>query len=147
MIAAVTFYNVVVWIHVLSAVVAFGGVFAYPLLQAMLARAGALEAFHTTQAAVWSRVVTPAMVVVLIAGIYLATDADAWSEAWVSGSFVGLILLFAIAGIATGLERRAAALAGSGDPGYEPVAGRLRLMVGAAMLLVTVVLFLMVVKP
>ena len=39
MIASVTFYNVVVWIHVLAVVVAFGGVFAYPVL-ASCARTG-----------------------------------------------------------------------------------------------------------
>jgi hypothetical protein len=87
------------------------------------------------------------MVVVLIAGMYLATDADAWSEAWVSGSFVGLIILFAIAGIATTWERRAAQLATTGDAGYEALAKRLRGMAGAAMGIVVVVLFLMVVKP
>ena len=50
MIASVSFYNVVVWIHVLAVVVAFGGVFAYPVLASALARAGALPAFHSTQA-------------------------------------------------------------------------------------------------
>ena len=60
MIASVSFYDVVVWIHVLAVVVAFGGVFAYPVLASALARAGALPAFHSTQALIWSRVVTPA---------------------------------------------------------------------------------------
>jgi uncharacterized membrane protein len=147
MIATVTFYNVVVWIHVLAVVVAFGGVFAYPVLAGALGRAGSLPTFHTTQAMLWSRVVTPAMVVVLAAGIYLASDADAWSEGWVSGGFVGLILLFAIAGVATGWERRAAQLATDNDPGYGLLAGRQRTAVLAAMVLVVVVLFLMVVKP
>jgi uncharacterized membrane protein len=147
MIASVTFYSVVVWVHVVAVVVAFGGVFAYPLLASALGRAGALPAFHTTQVTIWSRVVTPAMVVVLIAGIYLASDADAWSEAWVSAGFVGMILLFAIAGMATGWERRAAQLAEAHDPGYDALASRLRGAVGAAMGLVVIVLFLMVVKP
>jgi uncharacterized membrane protein len=147
MIASVTFYSVVVWLHVVGVVVAFGGVFAYPLVQSALSRAGALPAFHSTQVVVWSRVVTPAMVIVLLAGVYLASDADAWSEAWVSGGFVGMILLFAIAGMATSWERKAAALAPAGGAEYDAIAGRLRAAVGAAMVLVVVVLFLMVVKP
>jgi uncharacterized membrane protein len=147
MIASVTFYSVVVWVHVLAVVVAFGGVFAYPLLRASLGRAGALPVFHSTQVLIWSRVVTPAMVVVLVAGVYLASDADAWSEAWVSGGLVGLILLFAIAGMATGWERRAAQLAEAADPAYDALATRLRGAAGAAMGLVVIVLFLMVVKP
>jgi uncharacterized membrane protein len=147
MIAAVTFYEVVVWIHVLAVVIAFGGVFAYPVVGAALRRAGALPLFHSTWAQLWSRVVTPAMVVVLLAGMYLATDADAWSEAWVSGSFVGLIVLFAIAGIATGWERKAAQLAAASDAGYKALATRLRGAAGAAMAIVVVVLFLMVAQP
>jgi uncharacterized membrane protein len=147
LIAAIRFYDVVVWVHVLAVVVAFGVVFAYPVLAGSLARAGALQAFHATETKLWSRVVTPAMVVVLIAGIYLASDADVWSEAWVSGSLVGLILLFAIAGIATGWERRAAELAPAGGAAYEDVARRLRGAAGAAMGLVVIVLFLMIVKP
>ena len=147
MIASVSFYNVVVWIHVLAVVVAFGGVFAYPVLASALARAGALPAFHSTQALIWSRVVTPAMVVVLLAGIYLATDADAWSEGWVSGGFVGMILLFGIAGVSTGWQRKAAQLATTSDPAYDDLARRLNTAAVAAMVLVVVVLFLMVVKP
>jgi uncharacterized membrane protein len=148
MVATVTFYSVVVWVHVLAVVVAFGGVFAYPVLSAALERAGAAGVFHDTQVKVWSRIVTPAMVIVLIAGIYLASDSDAWSEGWVSGGFVGLILLFAIAGVSTGWERKAAALAAEGGgPAYDALTRRLRTGVTAAMVLVVVVLFLMVVKP
>jgi uncharacterized membrane protein len=146
-VATVTFYNIVVWIHVLAVVIAFGAVFAYPLLHSALGRAGALPAFHSTQALVWQRVVTPAMVVVLVAGIYLASDHDLWSEGWVSGSFVGLILLFAIAGVSTGWQRRAAELATTSDPAYAPLAQRLNTAAASAMVLVVVVLFLMVVKP
>jgi uncharacterized membrane protein len=147
MIASVSFYNVMVWVHVLAVVIAFGAVFAYPVVGAALRRSGALQTFHTTWATLWSRVVTPAMVLVLIAGIYLASDGDLWSEGWVSGGVVGIILLFAIAGVATGWERRAAQLAAANDPGYGALAGRLRTAAFAAMILVAVVLFLMVVKP
>ena len=81
MIAAVTFYSVVVWIHVLSAVVAFGAVFAYPVMLGSVRRSDALGAFHAGQVLIWSRLVSPAMVVVLLlAGAYMATDADLWSE-------------------------------------------------------------------
>ena len=147
MIASVTFYSVVVWVHVLAVVIAFGGLFSYPVVGGALRRAEALPAFHGTYALLWSRVVTPAMAVVLIAGVYLASDADAWSESWVSVGLVGLIALFAIVGVATGWERKAAALARAGDAGYEAVAGRLRLAVAAAMALVAIVLFFMLVKP
>jgi uncharacterized membrane protein len=147
MTAAITFYDIVLWIHVLSAVVAFGGVFAYPVLLSRLGRSDALGAFHGGQVVVWSRVVTPAMVLLLLAGIYLATDADAWSEPWVSGSLVLLFILFGLVGAVTSQERRAAEVAVGGGPGYDAVVARLRQMVGIAALVVVCALFLMVVKP
>ena len=41
-------------------------------------------------------VMSPAMVVVLLCGIYLASDADVWSEVWVS---VPLLILIVIGGL------------------------------------------------
>jgi uncharacterized membrane protein len=146
-VASITFYSVVVWIHVLAVVVAFGGVFAYPLLYSAFGGADALPTFHSTQARIGQRVVTPAMVIVLIAGIYLASDADVWSEGWVSGGLVGLILLFAITGMSTRWQRKAAQLATTSDPAYGALAQRLNTGAVASMVLVVVVLFLMVVKP
>jgi uncharacterized membrane protein len=147
MTAAITFYDIVLWIHVLAAVVAFGSVFAYPVLLNTIGRSDALGAFHAGQVVVWSRVVTPAMVVVLLAGAYLATDAEAWSEPWVSGTLVVLFVLFGIVGAMTGVERRAAEVAVGGGPGYDAVVVRLRRMDAVAALLVVVAVFLMVVKP
>ena len=147
MVLAVTFYDIVVWIHVSAVVAAFGAVFAYPVLYALLRRASALPAFHAAQVAIWSRLVTPAMVLVLLAGIYLASDADLWSEGWVSATIVILIVLFGIVGMLTGQERRAAELAARGDPGYNAVASRLRIGAALAAVLVLAALFLMVVKP
>ena len=47
----------------------------------------------------------------------------------------------------TGVERRAAEVAVGGGPGYDAVVMRLRRMDGAAIVLVVIALFLMVVKP
>jgi uncharacterized membrane protein len=147
MTAAVTFYSVVLWIHVLSAVIAFGAVFAYPVMLGSVRRSDALGAFHAGQVLVWSRLVSPAMVVLLLAGAYMATDADLWSEPWVSGGLVVLVALFGLIGAMTTNERRAAEVAVGGGPGYDAVIARLRTMAGIAALLVVVALFLMVVKP
>src|SRR4051812_28243835 len=120
-------YDLVLTLHVLAVVVAFGAVFAYPVLSGLL---GGTAAFHRAQIVIWSRLVTPAMVVVLLAGVYLATDGDAWSEAWVSATLALLLVLFGLIGaLLMPGERRAAELATTGGPAYEAVAGRLRLVV------------------
>ncbi|MGH2899168.1 MAG: hypothetical protein ACRDMZ_10885, partial [Solirubrobacteraceae bacterium] len=79
-ILAVRFYDVVLAIHILAVVVAFGVVFSYPVLDAFLRRAmkDNLAALHNLHVELARKVVTPAMVVVLVAGIYLATR-DPWS--------------------------------------------------------------------
>jgi uncharacterized membrane protein len=147
MIAAITFYEVVLWLHVLAAVVAFGSVFAYPVLLGTVRRSDALGAFHAAQVVVWSRLVSPAMVVLLLAGAYMATDAEIWDEPWVGGGLLVLVLLFGLIGAMTTNERRAAEVAVGGGPGYDAVAARLRTMGAAAAVLVVIALFLMVVKP
>jgi len=96
----------------------------------------------------WSRLVTPAMVVVLLAGAYLATDRGAWAEPWVSATLVILFVLFGITGAFFGpQERRAAELASRGGPQYDALVGRLRLGALVAALLVVAAVVLMVVQP
>jgi uncharacterized membrane protein len=52
------------------------------------------------------------MVLILAAGIYLASDADVWSESWVSIPLVILIVVGGLGGaVLTPLEKRLAALA------------------------------------
>ncbi len=138
-------YDLVLTLHVLAVVVAFGTVFAYPVLSGLL---GGTPAFHRASGVLWARLVTPAMTVVLLAGAYLATDRDAWAELWVSATLVILFVLFGITGAFFGpQERRAAELAMRGGPQYDDVARRLRLGAFAAALLVVAAVVLMVVKP
>ena len=98
---------------------------------------------------IWSRVVTPAMVVVLLAGIVPGDgrrrlERAAGSPAGSSASF----LLFGIVGRCrpAGSARRRRSPSTS-DPAYDDLARRLNTAAVAAMVLVVVVLFLMVVKP
>jgi len=138
-------YDLVLTLHVLAVVVAFGTVFAYPVLIGLL---GGTPAFHRAAGVLWSRLVTPAMVVVLLAGAYLATDRDAWAEPWVSATLVILVVLFGITGAFFGpQERRAAELASRGGPQYDALVGRLRLGALVAALLVVAAVVLMVVQP
>jgi uncharacterized SAM-binding protein YcdF (DUF218 family) len=66
---AIVFYDVVLSIHVMAIVAAFGVWFAYPLL---VVRGDA--AAHRAQVRVARLVVTPAGALALLAGVYLASD-------------------------------------------------------------------------
>ena len=91
--AAIVFYDVVLSIHVMAIVAAFGVWFAYPLLVAR-GDAGA----HRAQARVARMVVDPGGTLALLAGVYLASDRSYWSEVWVSVPLVILIVLMGMTG-------------------------------------------------
>ncbi len=154
--AVITSYQVVVAIHVMAAVAAFGVVFAYPILLTWVRRRhpAAMPALHDAQGAVDQYLVGPGMVVLLGAGVYLASKLDVWDRTWVS---IPLLILLVLGG-AFGMffiptERRLAQMAArdleNGELGaeYDATLGRLQAMQVAAAVLVLVAVFFMVVKP
>jgi hypothetical protein len=141
---AVQFYDVVVAIHVMAVVAAFGLWFAYPLL---VPRGDA--AAHRAQARVARVVVTPAGTLALLAGIYLASDRSYWDKSWVG---IPLIILIVLMGITGGYfiprQLRLAELADAGaGADYDALASQVARVAMAAAALVLVAVFLMVVKP
>jgi uncharacterized membrane protein len=159
----VSFYNIVVFIHITAAVVAFGVTFAYPIVDAVLHRPGSIQHlgwWHRTQVEIGQKLITSAAVVLLLAGIYLAAAGPyGFGDTFVSIGIVVIVLLLGIGGaFFAPSERRAADLAErdvaaatggqiklSGE--YNELARRLRLVGMLSNLLVLVGVFLMVVKP
>jgi hypothetical protein len=149
--AAVRFYDVVLWIHITAVVTAFGALFAYPVFLAVNARAPMTQraTLHRVQIEFSKRVTGPAIGVILLAGIYLATDARVWEEVWV---IVPFILLFAIAGIGgtllrRGEERLAGAAEAGDDAAYASALGTVRTWMWVTLALIVVALFFMTAKP
>ncbi|MGH2840436.1 MAG: DUF2269 family protein [Solirubrobacteraceae bacterium] len=157
MTTAVVFYDVVLTIHILAVVVAFGVVFAYPIIDAEIRRAspGGLAALHRLHLSLARRVITPAMVVVLLAGLYLALDRFSLGDPWISATFAILIVLFGLVGAVliptdVRLAELAARDAGAGtrpSADYERESRKAALFGSLALLLVIVAIFLMVAKP
>src|SRR3954469_19754449 len=116
---AITFYSVVLSVHIMAVVVAFGFSFAYPVVLSWARRSvpASMPLIHQVSGRVNRMVTSPALVVVLLAGVYLASDADVWSEAWVSVPLVILVVIGGIGGmVLMPGERRLAELARH-DPG------------------------------
>ncbi|HYF26323.1 MAG TPA: hypothetical protein VD931_11345, partial [Baekduia sp.] len=124
MVLAVAFYDVVVWVHVSAIVLAFGPTFAYPVIDAALGRADAraLPAWWATRAVVGSRLIAPAGTVALLAGAYLASDRDLWSEVWVTIPAAILVVVMGLGGAFFGPNDRRLAVAAARD--VEAAAGR-----------------------
>jgi hypothetical protein len=141
---AIFFYDIVLSIHVMAVVAAFGVWFAYPLL---VTRGDA--AAHRAQVRVARLVVTPAGTLALLAGVYLASDRSYWSEVWVSVPLLILIVLLGITGAYfVPRQQRLAELAEAGaGPEYSALAVQVSRVAFAAAGLVVVAIFFMVAKP
>jgi hypothetical protein len=151
MLGQVTFYDVVLWVHITAVVTAFGALFAYPIFLAVNAKAPIAERahLHRAQIAFSKRVTGPVIGVILIAGVYLASDHHLWSRAWVG---IGLGLLVVVAGLGATVLRRGEerllelAQTGQGDAYDDALGGVMRwTLVTVALVVLTV--FLMSAKP
>jgi len=141
---AVQFYDVVVSVHVMAVLAAFGTWFAYPFV---VPRGDA--AAHRAQVRVARFVVNPAGTLALLAGIYLASDRSYWGEVWVGVPLAILVVVLGITGsYFIPRQKRLAELADAGaGPEYAALAGQVTRVVLAAAGLVLVAVFFMVAKP
>ena len=149
--AAVHFYDVVLWLHITAVVTAFGALFAYPVFLAVNAKAPIAEraGFHRLQIAFSKRVTGPVIGVILLAGVYMASDRKLWDEPWVMISFA---MLFVIAGLGVTVLRRSeeqlVASAEAGDEAaYAAVLQTARTWTLVTIALIVVTIFVMAAKP
>ncbi len=139
---ALAFYDVVQAVHVMGVIAAFGVWFAWPLLP------GGSASDHHGLGRILRVVVTPAATVALLAGIYMATDRELWSEIWVTVPFLILVVLLGLTGAyLTPRQRELATLAEAGDTqAYQALHAQVAKVVLAGAALVLVATFLMVTK-
>jgi len=157
MLPAVAFYDFVLAVHILAVVVAFGVVFAYPVIDTQMKKANPdnLASLHRLHLALARTVITPAMVVILLAGMYLALDRYSLGDPWISATFLILFVLFGLTGaVLTPADKKLVELAerdqrSGGGPSEEYLAqARKADAFGSlALLLVLVAIVLMTVKP
>src|SRR3954451_8697101 len=147
---AVLFYDVVKWVHIMAVVVAFGGAFTYPVWFARMRRAAPAERafFHNAQAFLGQRVISPGLLVIIVAGIYMASDRHYWSKAWVTVPFVIAIILGGLGGAYFGpREKRLAELsAAGGGAEYTKLFAKVRNVTYVAIALVLIAAYMMVTK-
>jgi hypothetical protein len=152
-------YKIALFLHILAVVLAFGPTFGYGILFSVLPdHPRATPALLSGIQRIDRYLVTPGMVVVLLAGVYLmiASD-DAWdgSEAFITVGFIAIVALF---GLQHGFFRpqtaKAKALAErdlkAGDTlseEFEAVSQRLGTVGPIAGLIVVVTIFFMSYKP
>ena len=159
---AIYFYDVILSVHIMAVVVAFGVTFAYPILGVYVTREHPrmLPALHAAQERIGRFLITPAATVALIAGFYLAGDRDYMGKVWVIVPLVILIALLGLGGAFFGPnEKRAGELAARDvaaagpdgpvtlSPEYTAVAARVAKVGALASVLILVAIFFMTAKP
>jgi hypothetical protein len=160
LVPAVAFWQVVLALHIVAVVAAFGVTFAYPVIFAVGSKLDrrAMPWFHRVQVQLGRRLVNPGLLVVVLAGVYLASKLHQWSSFYVQWGIGVAIVLGGLEGAfmirqetkLAELAQRDIEQAGTREvawsPEYEALARRVG-MVGALMgLLVVVTIYLMTVQ-
>jgi hypothetical protein len=97
---AVAFVDLVLAVHILAVVIAFGVVFTYPLLFAAARRMDprVLPWLLRTRRTTGRYLVNPGLLIVVLAGIYLATDEHQWKAFYVQWGLGAAIVIGALEG-------------------------------------------------
>jgi hypothetical protein len=97
---AVAFYEIVLAIHIMAAVVAFGVTFAFPIMFAVAARQDprSLPLLHRIEYTIERMLINPGLLLVLAAGIYLASEGHYWSDFFVQWGLGVAIVIGALLG-------------------------------------------------
>ena len=99
-VADFSFYNVVLAVHIAAAIVAFGAAFAYPVFFGIAARSDprALPALHRAQRVIGGRLMPGGLVIVVVAGLYLAHRNEAFKYFYVQWGIGVALVLGALSG-------------------------------------------------
>ena len=158
---AASAFEIVLALHVMAVVVAFGVTFAYPVMFAVGAKASprSLPVLHRVEYTTERWLVNPGLLVVFAAGIYLASESHQWSAFFVQWGFAAVFVIGALVGAvmiptakkAEQAAERDIAAAGHGEvtfgEEYQRLVRRLTRVGGSLSLLVLVTILFMVVKP
>jgi len=168
-IVAASAYEVVLAVHVMAVVVAFGVTFAYPIMFAVGASHDprSLPLLHRVEYTIEQRLINPGLLVVLVAGIYLASKGHHWSEFFVQwGLAVAIVIGALVGGVMIPTAKRAelaaerdlasataraqggeAGAAGAMSDEYRALVRRLTFVGTLLSVLVLVTVAIMVIKP
>jgi uncharacterized membrane protein len=158
---AASLFDWILAVHIMAVVVAFGVTFAYPIMFAVAARSDprSLPLMHRIEYTVERLLLNPGLLVVILAGIYLASKGHYWSQFFVQWGLAAAIVIGGLVGgvmIPTGKRAeaaagRAVAAAGDGavqlDGEYQALVRRLTLVGSLLSGLVLVTILFMAVQP
>jgi uncharacterized membrane protein len=157
MVLGVTSYLVVQAVHVMAVVAAYGLPMAYPMLLPYLRRRHprSMPGVHDVQYRLNQRLTGPGTVIILAAGVYMASKHSLWGEVWVTVPVAIMAVIVLVGGgVVVPASKRMAELSRADvDAGvtwsseYDRVWGRYLAAEILLGVLVLVAVFFMVAKP
>jgi uncharacterized membrane protein len=160
--AVIDAYSISLWLHITAVVVGFGATFAEALMFPVALKLSTrhLPYVHRLQLAINQFLAGPALVLILLTGIYQTIDLDlSFGEPWISATLAIVIVIGGLLGayfipedrrLVAMVEREIAA-AGQGEPTlsdeYQRSARREGVVGAITGILIVVAIFLMVTKP
>ncbi|MDQ3679083.1 MAG: DUF2269 domain-containing protein [Actinomycetota bacterium] len=148
-------YELLLFVHIVAAVVWVGGSFTMQVLSHLVRRTGDAArraAFGSELEWIGSKVFTPASGIVLLFGILLVIDGNwSWGEPWVGGGLliwlVSTVIGAAFFGPELGRIGQLAAVEGPDSPAVNARVQRLLLVSRIDLALLILAIFLMATKP
>lgn len=97
---AASLYEFILAVHIMAVVVAFGVTFAYPIMFAVGARHDprSLPLLHRIEYTIERYLINPGLLLVLLAGIYLASEEHFWSDFFVQWGLGAVVVIGALIG-------------------------------------------------
>lgn len=158
MTATITGYGIGLFIHVLAVVVGLGITFGYGVFMAFAQRnaPASLPAVYRASQLADRYIVTPGLIIILVAGLYLLGETPySFSDSWVGVGLLAVIVLLGMTHaylgprVRKGIELAEQDLARGETLGSESEAIARQLAIGAqiAALIIALAIFFMTVKP
>jgi hypothetical protein len=161
--AEISFYNVVLFVHIAAVVLAFGVTFSFPIVLGVARKSYErhMGFYHRVQALIGSRLIGPLGGLVLLAGLYLAIKGPyEFGDPWIGSTLLILIIILGVGGgyigpreerLAEMAERDVAASPPEGavsfGQDYERLFTQVLNVTLVLNLLILIAIFLMVTKP
>jgi hypothetical protein len=115
LVTAVAFWQVILAVHIAAVLVTFGVIFAYPVIYLFAAQLDprAMPWYYRARALLTQRLISPGLVLVLAAGVYLASDLHQWKSFYVQWGLAVVVVIGGIGGaFMTPTEKKLAEIAG-----------------------------------
>ena len=140
---AVLFWQVVLAVHIAAVVITFGVMFTFPVIYLFAAKLDprGMSWYYRMRVLIGQRLISPGLLLVLVAGIYLASHLHQWSRFYVQWGLAVVVVIGAIGGaFLTPREKKLAELADRDVGGAESQALARRVVLVDSLLLVLILI-------